>query len=1091
MIRGLTASKWLLPTLAFCFALRSNGAENRWGLKSEIAYGDRTVLMGVAATPHGGVKAVDMKAGKVGWIDSWTNADDSLTWTAHTERTGDYDISSILESSGDRCAIRIAIDQQILNAPCGKQQWNRVAAGTVHLKAGSHTIIVTSTGTTPVNKFFSLEFVRPEVRTRLAALGQQQAASTDWMVSAKYGLMFHWTSQSKPQSGSPKSYCDAVHDFDAERFADMVSKMGAGFVVFTTSHAGFYFPGPNRVIDAVLPGRTCPRDLVGDLADALGKRDIRLELYFHPGHDDAPWWQRTHFDEDKNEYFRLWAKIVGEIGRQYGTRLAGFWFDDAAFTYYPFNPSWEELTAAAKTGNPARLISYNSWILPKLNDFYEVYAGENAFSEQMIDGDGYLPVGGTGKFTGGPQVGLQGQITTIVNGDWGHFKLDTPIDPPKYSADVMIAKIKDAMIRRNVPLLDVEAYQDGTISPETSQLFHTIQRELELTHNSASGNPPAQVDSAARAIDRLVRNAGERQQGNNNVRVPSGEDSPAIESWLSRNRASIEGTQGGPLDPTSNYITTFSGNRIYVHILDWNKKNHVTLPGVIDRPVQKAWLLDGGMPVRVDQAPWGMTVVVPEEQRPSDIDTVVVLQMPGDLEELRPPRVVSVNPIRPILLLGDNARLSGEGIRYSPGPDWIEGWTSTSDSISWRVRLPSAGRYSIAMTYSCASGCSGAPIEISANGHERLLATTQETRGVWPRWQAFEHISIPGTLPLNAGVNSIEVRALGKSKTAEILRLNSLCLISPVARRASLLAEKRAQAMRADANWLRAAKYGIMVHWLPHSMPQSGSPKEYCQAVRDFHVERFADMVKETGAAYLIFTIAQLQYFPMPMRSVEAVLSGRMCPDRDLIGDLANALQQRHIRLILYYHHGVGDSQWSNASGFLTPDKSEFFRNEEAILSEIGLRYGRKLSGWWFDDRYPFQPFEQLDKAAKAGNPDRLVAFNSWILPKSTEFQDYWAGEMGGDLMSLPTTGFFDGGGPESGLQPHVLVFLDDSWVHGSQDTKVVPPRNSDAQLIRYVKDCNGKGATVTMNIGVYQDGTPSPLTLRQLDAVRKSIRGG
>jgi hypothetical protein len=43
-------------------------------------------------------------------------------------------------------------------------------------------------------------------------------------------------------------------------------------------------------------------------------------------------------------------------------------------------------------------------------------------SAEMIDGFGFLPVGGTGKLTGGPQSGLQGQITTIINGDWGPFQ---------------------------------------------------------------------------------------------------------------------------------------------------------------------------------------------------------------------------------------------------------------------------------------------------------------------------------------------------------------------------------------------------------------------------------------------------------------------------------------------------------------------------------------------------------------------------------------------------------------------------------------------------------------------------------------------
>ena len=124
------------------------------------------------------------------------------------------------------------------------------------------------------------------------------------------------------------------------------------------------------------------------------------------------------------------------------------------------------MTAAAKTGNVKRVISYNGWILPKLNDFYEVFAGENAFSTQMIDGDGDLPIGGNGRFRGGPQQGLQGQITAIINGDWGHFKTEAPIDPPQYSADVLVEKIVDSMRRHNVPLLDVEVYQDGTISPD-------------------------------------------------------------------------------------------------------------------------------------------------------------------------------------------------------------------------------------------------------------------------------------------------------------------------------------------------------------------------------------------------------------------------------------------------------------------------------------------------------------------------------------------------------------------------------------------------------------------------------------------------
>jgi hypothetical protein len=219
--------------------------------------------------------------------------------------------------------------------------------------------------------------------------------------------------------------------------------------------------------------------LVGDLADALNSRHIRLELYFHPGHDDAPWWQQTHFnDADKSAYFQQWRAVISSIGNQYGKKLAGWWFDDAAFTYYPFNPDWEQMTAAARAGNPDRVVAYNSWILPKLTDFYDVYTGENGSWETKYEDLAFLPIGGTGRYTGGPQAGLQAEITAIVNGNWGHFKSDQPIGPPRFSDEDFVSKLKDAISRKEVPLLDVEVYQDGTISPQTLQQFQIARKAI-------------------------------------------------------------------------------------------------------------------------------------------------------------------------------------------------------------------------------------------------------------------------------------------------------------------------------------------------------------------------------------------------------------------------------------------------------------------------------------------------------------------------------------------------------------------------------------------------------------------------------------
>jgi hypothetical protein len=449
-----------------------------------ISYDGRTVLIGNDASLQGGLKQINMGRGKVGWIDGWKKAGAAVSWVVSVERPAVYKVSAIVESPGHGCSISLKVDAATFSAACAEQGWSRVSLSTLKLTAGRHTIEISSNGTAPPSKLFSLEFERPDSEAALAKAAKRESASTRWMVESRYGLMFHWTSQSQPREGPPKPYCDAVRDFDVNRFATMVSESGAGFVIFTTSHAGFYFPGPNPVIDRILPGRTCPRDLVRDLADALAKHHIRLELYFHPGHDDAPWWQRTHFDEpDKTAYFQQWRDIIAQIGRQYGPQLAGFWFDDAAFTYYPFNPSWDDLAQAARTGNPNRVLTFNSWILPKLSDFYDVYAGENAGWDPQYQLHNDLPVGGTGRYTGGPQQGLQAEVLALLNDDWGHFKPNQAIGPPRISTPELITRMRDSISRNEVPILDVEVYQDGTIGPETFAQLRSVGREfMHLEH---------------------------------------------------------------------------------------------------------------------------------------------------------------------------------------------------------------------------------------------------------------------------------------------------------------------------------------------------------------------------------------------------------------------------------------------------------------------------------------------------------------------------------------------------------------------------------------------------------------------------------
>lgn len=210
-----------------------------------------------------------------------------------------------------------------------------------------------------------------------------------------------------PKSGEPLSYEEAVNRFDVERFARTMYECGGKLIFLTTSWAGYYFPAPIQTIDAILPGRTTKRDLVADLSEALSAYGIRLILYYHVGHGDKEWWSKQNYTRnDAGDLFTNLEKIIEEVSLRYGNKIAGFWMDDG-IGYYPNGASFERITKAAKSGNKDNVICYNPWILPKLTEFQDYYAGELGLSLRSAGVDNpYLPVGGTGMFQGGMQEGL-------------------------------------------------------------------------------------------------------------------------------------------------------------------------------------------------------------------------------------------------------------------------------------------------------------------------------------------------------------------------------------------------------------------------------------------------------------------------------------------------------------------------------------------------------------------------------------------------------------------------------------------------------------------------------------------------------------
>ena len=108
-----------------------------------------------------------------------------------------------------------------------------------------------------------------------------QRANTDWLANCRYGVGVHWTAQTVPRHGPPMPFQKAVDAFDVKKFIDDLVHAGADYLLFTVAHALQMLPAPHPVIDKILPGRTCKRDLIIELADPLAAKGKHLLVYYN------------------------------------------------------------------------------------------------------------------------------------------------------------------------------------------------------------------------------------------------------------------------------------------------------------------------------------------------------------------------------------------------------------------------------------------------------------------------------------------------------------------------------------------------------------------------------------------------------------------------------------------------------------------------------------------------------------------------------------------------------------------------------------------------------------------------------------------
>lgn len=396
-----------------------------------------------------------------------------------------------------------------------------------------------------------------------------------WFQDARFGLFVHWGAYSVLGKGEWVMHRDEMTipeyeklppqfnpvKFDAAEWVSLVKAAGMRYITITSKHHdGFAMWNTRHNSWNIVDATPYGKDVLKQLAEECQKQGIKLFFY------------HSHLDWYNKEYFPLGRTGMHSGRPEYGNFDKYLDYMDAQLTelltdYGPVAGIWFDGIWDRKGANWRLRQTYD--LIHKLqpaalvgnNHHLAPFAGEDF---QMFERD--LPGQNTSGFSGDAEVGnLPLETCDTINGAWGYNATDNRFKSTKQLIHYLArAAGHDANF-----LLNVGPKPDGTIQEEF--------------------------------VERL------REMG----------------KWLEVHGESIYGTRGSKVITPRNWgAVTEKGNKIYVHVLDWND-TVLALPKLAN--ARRASLLKDGSTVRMEQVDGGTLLHLPVDKR-DPYDTVVVLE---------------------------------------------------------------------------------------------------------------------------------------------------------------------------------------------------------------------------------------------------------------------------------------------------------------------------------------------------------------------------------------------------------------------------------------------------------------------------------
>jgi hypothetical protein len=158
----------------------------------------------------------------------------------------------------------------------------------------------------------------------------------------------------------------------------------------------------------------------------------------------------------------------------------------------------------------------------------------------------------------------------------------------------------------------------------------------------------------------------------------------------------------------------------------------------------------------------------------------------------------------------------------------------------------------------------------------------------------------------------------------------------------------------------------------------------------DFNVSYFMGQIRQlTTASYVMVNIhrgAGGTHYCSPHPELAAIVDPNLFPTRDLLGEVLDGLEVEGKKGLVYFHaEGIGEDRasaeaWDNWNSYIQSlGMTHFEAVAELIVKYYSEKFGSKIAGWWFDGAGKLSDAEKqlYEDAARAGNPDTILAFNS------------------------------------------------------------------------------------------------------------------